>query len=40
MIAQGGPSQTGFADQSRLTGHFAARLALTPGRWAALAQHA
>jgi AraC-like DNA-binding protein len=31
---------TGFADQSHLTRHFAARFGLTPGRWAALAQRA
>lgn len=29
---------TGFADQSHLTRHFAARFGLTPGRWAALAR--
>ena len=45
MIAQGVPLSetavaTGFADQSHLTRHFAARFGLTPGRWAALAQHA
>ena len=28
----------GFADQSHLTRHFAARFGLTPGRWAALAR--
>jgi AraC-like DNA-binding protein len=31
---------TGFADQSHLTRHFAARFGLTPGRWAALARRA
>ena len=41
MIAQGTPlsevaAATGFADQSHLTRHFAARFGLTPGRWAAL----
>ena len=29
---------TGFADQSHLTRHFAARFGLTPGRWAALSR--
>ncbi|MFO1081084.1 MAG: AraC family transcriptional regulator [Reyranellaceae bacterium] len=29
---------TGFADQSHLTRHFAARFGVTPGRWAALAR--
>ncbi|HYP30929.1 MAG TPA: helix-turn-helix domain-containing protein, partial [Burkholderiaceae bacterium] len=28
----------GFADQSHLTRHFAARFGLTPGRWAALSR--
>jgi AraC-like DNA-binding protein len=41
MIARGMPlsevaAATGFADQSHLTRHFAARFGLTPGRWAAL----
>jgi AraC-like DNA-binding protein len=31
---------TGFADQSHLTRHFAARFGLTPGRWASLARRA
>jgi AraC-like DNA-binding protein len=43
MIASGTPlsetaAATGFADQSHLTRHFAARFGLTPGRWAALAR--
>jgi transcriptional regulator GlxA family with amidase domain len=43
MIAQGVPlsetaAATGFADQSHLTRHFAARFGLTPGRWAALSR--
>ncbi|HSH99512.1 MAG TPA: AraC family transcriptional regulator [Reyranella sp.] len=43
MIADGTPlsevaAATGFADQSHLTRHFAARFGLTPGRWAALAR--
>lgn len=29
---------TGFADQSHLTRHFAARFGVTPGRWATLAR--
>jgi AraC-like DNA-binding protein len=29
---------TGFADQSHLTRHFAARFGLTPGRWATLSR--
>ena len=29
---------TGFADQSHLTRHFAARFGVTPGRWAALSR--
>jgi AraC-like DNA-binding protein len=29
---------TGFADQSHLTRHFAARFGLTPGRWASLSR--
>jgi AraC-like DNA-binding protein len=41
MIAEGTPlsevaAATGFADQSHLTRHFAARFGLTPGRWATL----
>ena len=41
LIAGGMPlseaaAATGFADQSHLTRHFAARFGLTPGRWAAL----
>jgi len=28
----------GFADQSHLTRHFAARFGITPGRWAALSR--
>jgi AraC-like DNA-binding protein len=45
MIAAGAAlsetaAATGFADQSHLTRHFAARFGLTPGRWAALARHA
>jgi AraC-like DNA-binding protein len=43
MIANGmalseAAAATGFADQSHLTRHFAARFGLTPGRWAALAR--
>ena len=43
MIADGAPLSeiavaTGFADQSHLTRHFAARFGLTPGRWAALSR--
>ena len=43
MIAEGVPlsdaaAATGFADQSHLTRHFAARFGLTPGRWATLAR--
>ncbi|HEY4171066.1 MAG TPA: AraC family transcriptional regulator [Reyranella sp.] len=43
MIAHGEPlsevaAATGFADQSHLTRHFAARFGLTPGRWAALSR--
>jgi AraC-like DNA-binding protein len=43
MIADGmalseAAAATGFADQSHLTRHFAARFGLTPGRWAALAR--
>jgi AraC-like DNA-binding protein len=42
LIGQGLPlaevaATTGFADQSHLTRHFAARFGLTPGRWATLA---
>ena len=42
LIAQGMPlseaaAATGFADQSHLTRHFAARFGLTPGRFARLA---
>lgn len=45
MIAAGAPlaevaAATGFADQSHLTRHFAARFGLTPGRWAALVRGA
>jgi AraC-like DNA-binding protein len=45
MIADGmalseAAAATGFADQSHLTRHFAARFGLTPGRWAALARRA
>jgi len=45
MIAEGVPlcdtaAATGFADQSHLTRHFAARFGLTPGRWANLARQA
>jgi AraC-like DNA-binding protein len=45
MIAEGialseTAAATGFADQSHLTRHFAARFGLTPGRWAALARRA
>ena len=45
MIAEGIPlsqtaAATGFADQSHLTRHFAARFGLTPGRWATLARRA
>jgi AraC-like DNA-binding protein len=41
MIADGvtlsdAAAATGFADQSHLTRHFAARFGLTPGRWARL----
>jgi AraC-like DNA-binding protein len=41
LIAEGVPlsdaaAATGFADQSHLTRHFAARFGLTPGRWATL----
>lgn len=43
MIASGtslseAAAATGFADQSHLTRHFAARFGLTPGRWAALSR--
>ena len=43
MIARGTPlsetaAATGFADQSHLTRHFAARFGLTPGRWATLSR--
>jgi len=43
MIAAGLPlsetaAATGFADQSHLTRHFAARFGLPPGRWAALSR--
>jgi AraC-like DNA-binding protein len=43
MIAGGTPlsevaAATGFADQSHLTRHFAARFGLTPGRWANLTE--
>jgi AraC-like DNA-binding protein len=43
MIAAGVPlsetaAATGFADQSHLTRHFAARFGLPPGRWAALSR--
>jgi AraC-like DNA-binding protein len=43
LIAAGTPLSetavaTGFADQSHLTRHFAARFGLTPGRWAALSK--
>jgi AraC-like DNA-binding protein len=43
MIARGTAlsevaAATGFADQSHLTRHFAARFGLTPGRWAALSR--
>ena len=43
MIAEGSTlsdaaAATGFADQSHLTRHFAARFGLTPGRWATLAR--
>jgi len=43
MIAAGATlsdaaAATGFADQSHLTRHFAARFGLTPGRWATLAR--
>jgi AraC-like DNA-binding protein len=43
LIARGTPlsevaAATGFADQSHLTRHFAARFGLTPGRWAALSR--
>jgi AraC-like DNA-binding protein len=31
---------SGFADQSHLTRHFAARFGLTPGRWATLVRAA
>ena len=45
MIVEGVPlsqiaAATGFADQSHLTRHFAARFGVTPGRWAALARAA
>jgi AraC-like DNA-binding protein len=45
MIAEGvalseTAAATGFADQSHLTRHFAARFGLTPGRWATLARRA
>ncbi len=45
MIARGVPlseaaTAAGFADQSHLTRHFAARFGLTPGRWAALVRSA
>lgn len=43
MIADGASlsdtaAATGFADQSHLTRHFAARFGLTPGRWAMLSR--
>lgn len=43
LIAAGMPlsetaAVTGFADQSHLTRHFAARFGLTPGRWATLSR--
>lgn len=43
MIADGASlsetaAATGFADQSHLTRHFAARFGLTPGRWATLSR--
>jgi AraC-like DNA-binding protein len=43
MIAAGvslseAAAATGFADQSHLTRHFAARFGLPPGRWAALSR--
>ena len=43
LIAAGTPlsetaAATGFADQSHLTRHFAARFGLTPGRFAKLAR--
>ena len=45
MISAGVPlsetaAVTGFADQSHLTRHFAARYGLPPGRWAALSRPA
>jgi AraC-like DNA-binding protein len=45
LIAGGTPLSeaavaSGFADQSHLTRHFAARFGLTPGRWAALSRAA
>ncbi len=45
MIAAGHPlshtaAAAGFADQSHLTRHFAARFGLTPGRWASLSRRA
>lgn len=43
MIAEGfalseAAAASGFADQSHLTRHFAARFGVTPGRWAALSR--
>lgn len=43
MIAEGvalseAAAAAGFADQSHLTRHFAARFGITPGRWAALSR--
>lgn len=43
LIAEGmrpaeAAAATGFADQSHLTRHFAARFGVTPGRWAVLAR--
>jgi AraC-like DNA-binding protein len=43
MIAEGAAlsevaAATGFADQSHLTRHFAARFGVTPGRWATLSR--
>ena len=43
MIAEGAALSetavaTGFADQSHLTRHFAARFGVTPGRWASLSR--
>jgi AraC-like DNA-binding protein len=36
MALSDAAAATGFADQSHLTRHFAARFGLTPGRWATL----